>query len=102
MLWAPDTCECQFEVAEDWLSARPVSVCKHHSAAKDAFVAVRNENSFKNMVCSFVQEQHADYVGTFSFDTGSLSVPVPDLSADQKAALQTTLDDHFGKGVTVT
>ena len=94
-LWHPDTCDCKFDVAEDWKSAKLLSACKYHANVSDPFSHVRNENAFKNMVVGHIQERYPDYDGSYTISNGPLTVYVANLALDQKTALQTDLDVTF-------
>lgn len=93
--WQPDTCECVFDIADDGKSAKTQRACEHHKAAPDPWLAVKNENTFKNMVVSYVMDMHPGVPVSCTYALGGLALYI-DLSADDKASLQTELDQHFG------
>lgn len=108
VLWHPDTCGCQFEVANDWSTATTVNVCGIHlpmvQSGQDLWSLVRNENAYKNIVCGFIVEQYPQFSGSFSYDAqDNLVVDVSDLrlSAADATSLQNSINDHFGSGHTV-
>lgn len=93
--WSPDTCDCVLVVAPDWASAVFEKRCKAHEAAKDdqtRFLAVHNENAFKNVVVNSLGEKAVSFV----YDDSGLTVLV---SKDSDVvAEQAKVDQDFGGG----
>lgn len=95
--WYPDTCDCSFDVEDDWTSAVPITQCQRHAHADymTVFNGAHKDNVNKNLALRAITEDDPtiEVQASFSPD-GTLSIST---SKPVKAATLARLQNDFGK-----